>query len=261
MVLKNQQCLQCEYKTTRKSSLQTHIKSIHEGQKFQCPHCEHQATRKGHLMTHIKSVHEGQKFPCPHCEYRATQNENLQTHIKSVHEGQKFQCPQCEYKATWKTNLQTHIKSVHEGQKFQCPLCQHKVTRRHNLRTHIKSGHWVDISHLRYFNLSQLPFTILSPNVEYSTIHHQTSSTCLIRPRDPVYLAAGLPCLVLAELTKHKYPFVSAQDVYLFSIWGSFLLQRISAFSQLSAGKNENTILHPLVRIGRVGMDLYLCCR
>merc|ERR1711884_758069 len=65
--------------------LQTHIKSVHEGQKFQCPQCEYKATRKGHLQTHIKSVHEGQKFHCPQCEYKATRIDSLQRHIKSVH--------------------------------------------------------------------------------------------------------------------------------------------------------------------------------
>ena len=40
--------------------------------------------------THIKSIHEGQKFPCPQCEYKATKHENLQRHIKSIHDGKSF---------------------------------------------------------------------------------------------------------------------------------------------------------------------------
>ena len=31
-------------------------------QKFPCPHCEYKATFKGSLQTHIKSVHEGKKL-------------------------------------------------------------------------------------------------------------------------------------------------------------------------------------------------------
>ena len=53
---------QCEYKATKRGNLQTHINSVHIGQKFNCPQCEHKATQRGHLQTHIKSVHEGQKF-------------------------------------------------------------------------------------------------------------------------------------------------------------------------------------------------------
>ena len=77
--------------------LQTHIKSVHEGQKIPCPHCEYKATRKGNLQTHIKSVHEGKKFPCPHFEHKATDKANLRRHIKSVHIGQNFPCQD------WKT--------------------------------------------------------------------------------------------------------------------------------------------------------------
>ena len=58
MVLKTHQCCHCEYKTAQKGNLQTHIKSIHEGQKFQCPHCEYKATQKTNLQRQIKSVHE-----------------------------------------------------------------------------------------------------------------------------------------------------------------------------------------------------------
>ena len=50
-------------------ALQTHIKSIHEGQKFLCSNCEYKD-----LQRHIKSVHVGQWFPCmsniQHCDYK-----------------------------------------------------------------------------------------------------------------------------------------------------------------------------------------------
>ena len=62
MVLESHECSQCDYKATQQGNLQTHIKSVHEGQKFPCPHCEYKATRKTLLGSHIKSVHIGQKF-------------------------------------------------------------------------------------------------------------------------------------------------------------------------------------------------------
>merc|ERR1712214_178788 len=80
MVDKSHQCLQCEYKSTAKSKLHIHIRSVHEGQKFQCPHCQHKATYRGNLQRHIKSVHEGQRFPCQQCDCKATQKRSLQTH-------------------------------------------------------------------------------------------------------------------------------------------------------------------------------------
>ena len=38
------------------------------------------------LSQHIKSVHEGVKYDCNQCDYRATQQSHLTQHIHSVHE-------------------------------------------------------------------------------------------------------------------------------------------------------------------------------
>ena len=67
MVLKRHPCLRCEYEAKKKSHLQTHVKSVHEDEKFQCSHCGSKFTQKGSLQGHMKSVHEGQKFHCSHC--------------------------------------------------------------------------------------------------------------------------------------------------------------------------------------------------
>ena len=52
-------CQYCEYKATQKSSLKTHIQSIHERITYQCQYCEFKATQKSSLKTHIQSIHEG----------------------------------------------------------------------------------------------------------------------------------------------------------------------------------------------------------
>ena len=61
--------------------------------KFLCPHCEYKVTQKGNLQTHIKSVHEGQKFLCRQCGSKFTQKGHLQNHINSVNEGQNDTAP------------------------------------------------------------------------------------------------------------------------------------------------------------------------
>ena len=105
-----------------------------------CPHCDYKTTRKSNLKTHIRSIHEGHKFPCTYCEYRATTNGSLLTHIKSVHKGVKYPCPDCEYMATWTGDLQKHVNSVHKGVRFLCDDCEYTTTWKHHInswRSHI----------------------------------------------------------------------------------------------------------------------------
>ena len=95
------QCLRCDYSATRKSILQKHMKSIHEGKKYPCSQCESTFTQTGSLKRHIKTVHNGLKFPCTQCESTFTEKRRLQTHIKSVHEGQTFFCTHCGHWNFW----------------------------------------------------------------------------------------------------------------------------------------------------------------
>ena len=47
------------YKAIEKSSLKTHVKSIHDGVKYSCEYCDYKATRKDNLQEHVKSIHDG----------------------------------------------------------------------------------------------------------------------------------------------------------------------------------------------------------
>ena len=80
---------------------------------FGCDQCQSQFTRRDNLLTHIKSKHEGVKYECNQCEYKFTQQSSLNTHIKSIHEGVKYACNQCEFKAAQKGYLNTHIRLKH----------------------------------------------------------------------------------------------------------------------------------------------------
>ena len=51
-------CKECGQKMMNQSSLNTHIRSIHEGIKYPCGQCKHQATSKGNLARHRIAVHE-----------------------------------------------------------------------------------------------------------------------------------------------------------------------------------------------------------
>ena len=82
---KNYSCDQCNYKATKLSHFQQHVKSIHDGIKYPCDQCNHQASNPSHLNRHKKSIHDGVRYPCEQCNYKATQLISLKNHIKSKH--------------------------------------------------------------------------------------------------------------------------------------------------------------------------------
>ena len=51
-------CPQCRSKFTQKSSLQTHMKSIHQVKMYTCPQCSNEFVQKQQLRLHIQSNHD-----------------------------------------------------------------------------------------------------------------------------------------------------------------------------------------------------------
>ena len=62
--------------------------AVHEGRKlFKCDICNYSSSQKCHINTHVESVHEGKKpFKCDFCDYSCSRKDNMNTHVASVHE-------------------------------------------------------------------------------------------------------------------------------------------------------------------------------
>ena len=60
---------------------------LSDAKSTKCPECGKVFTAKSSLMTHCRSKHEGNKYPCNKCDYRAKTQSHLQTHIKFKHAG------------------------------------------------------------------------------------------------------------------------------------------------------------------------------
>ena len=119
---KKYECEQCHKTYSYSGALNNHKQSAHahQGVKFACGQCDYQTTRQSSLTVHIQSKHENIKYDCDQCDYQATQKSNLTVHIQSKHEGVKFACNQCEYQATSLFNLMRHNQSIHDGVKYGC---------------------------------------------------------------------------------------------------------------------------------------------
>ena len=59
---------------------------VHEGKKpFQCITCDYSTSQKEHLETHIESVHQENKFNCQICGLNLSDEMSLIKHIVFVH--------------------------------------------------------------------------------------------------------------------------------------------------------------------------------
>ena len=108
----------------------------------QCKMCGSVFSQLGGLNQHVKSVHEGKKYDCDQCEYRATQPSSIKIHKQVKHVQAKLQCPQCDYQSGWPTDFRKHKLAKHDGIRYGCDICDYIATRPECLGKHMKSQHY-----------------------------------------------------------------------------------------------------------------------
>ena len=169
-------CTLCNKAFVTKSSLKTHIESVHEGKRpHKCNKCELRLVKISHLNSHLESVHEKNKpFKCEICDYSCSQKFNLKRHFELVHEktkldypttnkeslkenekpistqqnatfqqkNAKYICTLCNKLFVAKSSLKGHIESVHEGKRPQkCNKCELRFVKISHLNAHLESVH------------------------------------------------------------------------------------------------------------------------
>ena len=147
-IASNHSCNKCEKIFKAKSSLKSHMESIHDKILHNCDQCEFKATRKENVTRHIRFVHEHSiRFNCDHCDKYYSVKSELKYHIRSAHERvkglpglPKVKCPECE-RYFFKKSLKSHIMAIHEKVRYNCPIanCTFSSTTKSNLRSH-KNG-------------------------------------------------------------------------------------------------------------------------
>jgi KRAB domain-containing zinc finger protein len=148
--VKDQQCPDCDYKTTDKCHLNEHIKAVHRKIKdFLCEQCSYATSRKSNLIKHINKQHLGhpeekvKMVACPKCSERFAGQEKLNEHVANIHpELKRLSCHLCIFQTKDSSHLKRHIKAIHDKIKdHNCPQCSDTFSDKSNMLKHIKAVH------------------------------------------------------------------------------------------------------------------------
>ncbi|CAH2011322.1 unnamed protein product [Acanthoscelides obtectus] len=146
-------CTKCDASFTTIRLLDNHILQKHpefttsvSSKIHKCTHCEYKTTYKGNLVSHLMK-HTGAKFKCTKCDASFTTILSLDNHILRKHpefttsvSRKIHKCTHCEYKTTYKGNLVSHLMK-HTGAKLKCTKCDESFTTIRLLDNHILRKH------------------------------------------------------------------------------------------------------------------------
>ncbi|XP_072043870.1 uncharacterized protein [Amphiura filiformis] len=134
-------CNQCDYTTTHKNNVQSHIKMVHEKLKpYKCQFCEKffalPKTRNEH-----QRIHTGEKpYTCEFCGKAFSRADGLRSHRKLHVADFKFECDVCGYKTIRSKSLKQHKEKNHSGETltFNCTKCNMSFCTAQTLNAHNK---------------------------------------------------------------------------------------------------------------------------
>ena len=134
-------CPRCDFITTTKCHLNTHIKRVHDKQYFRCNLCGKELSRRG-LADHKKVAHEGILHECNDCGSTLSTSGNLSTHKAEQHKEIRLFCTQCVLSFNRKRSLDNHMKSKHDsGERIKCKDCVKYFATSNSLLSHRRSKH------------------------------------------------------------------------------------------------------------------------
>ena len=119
-------------------NLKRHVNSVHLSNIFNCDVCDYKSTRKSTLNSHKKIAHEGQFYRCTLCDFTTGWKQTLKRHNASKHENKRFSCSSCDFSATRREHLKSHEITAHLGELYKCEFCPFEV------RFYINCTGWPD---------------------------------------------------------------------------------------------------------------------
>ena len=136
-------CEECNFTTTSKQGLKTHIKRKHtlldsEEIPKTCDFCDVNFDNINKMKVHLKT-HSFKKldFKCEDCDYFGPNEITMEVHHGRKH-SQDPECGLCEFKANSGENLETHLVTC---EIYDCKRCDLRFQNLTTMRTHLQEEH------------------------------------------------------------------------------------------------------------------------
>ena len=120
------ECENCEFKTTSKQGLKTHIKRKHityETFPTKCVLCESNLNWKEELLKHMPSHSYNPSselnFKCEECDFWGPNQLTMEVHV-GKHHSERFECGLCDNKGKNFDDLEIHLVTC---ELYRCPYC------------------------------------------------------------------------------------------------------------------------------------------
>ena len=90
-----------------------------EDKKFTCEKCPLAYSLKTSLNRHVKLIHnkvkEARNHACHECAYTSSQKNHLKRHFDYVHNKgtKRYKCTECPYSSAERAKLRKHLESLH----------------------------------------------------------------------------------------------------------------------------------------------------
>ena len=107
-------CEYCDFKTHSIKCLKEHIERCGPNVTLHyCYKCDYKTSQKIHLGTHLNKVH-GKNTKCDKCDYTTTQNGYMRKHEKICYDLKQYshKCPNCDYRTFAKVDLRKHLLRI-----------------------------------------------------------------------------------------------------------------------------------------------------
>ncbi|KAJ2943256.1 hypothetical protein O0L34_g12061 [Tuta absoluta] len=141
------QCEYCDFTSKYPPILKRHKNTLHaelvlrnaEPEILKCTKCNYTTTIKQNLKSHIRKHKKDKQFKCTECNFETAYRHNYVKHIKT-HQQDIYRCDKCSFETKYYGHITRHMEKIHnevmQESKHICEFCQSTSKERWKLKVH-----------------------------------------------------------------------------------------------------------------------------